>query len=101
MQESEFGKLLCDFFEPNILPHSILRPDDLRLDLDTAENYKLSVTASSTEDTVTVSIESPTVFGYLRALETLSQLCSYDRLARSYFVASGVEIEDAPKFKGR
>ena len=46
-------------------------------------------------------MESQTVFGYLHALETLSQLCSYDRLKRSYFIAADVGIEDAPKFKYR
>ena len=50
---------------------------------------------------MTVKAESQTVFGYLRALETLSQLCSYDRLRRSYFIAADVGIEDAPKFKYR
>ena len=80
---------------------SIQRPDDLTLDLDTAECYKLSVSMSATSETVTVKAESPTVFGYLHALETLSQLCSYDRFTRSYFIASTVDIDDAPKFKYR
>lgn len=61
--------------------------------------YKLSVAIEVVNETPTVKVESQTVFGYLRALETLSQLCSYDRMTRTYFVASGVDIEDAPKFK--
>ncbi len=41
------------------------------------------------------------MFGYLHGLETLSQLCSFDRLTTRFAVVAEASVRDAPQFKYR
>lgn len=71
------------------------------LQLDTDESYKLSIPESPTSDTP-ITITSKTQFGFMRALETLSQLVEFDFDAESYSIEGApIDIEDSPRFPHR
>eukprot|EP00478_Filoreta_tenera_P000359 GABV01000359.1.p1 GENE.GABV01000359.1~~GABV01000359.1.p1 ORF type:complete len:445 (-),score=144.03 GABV01000359.1:79-1413(-) len=71
----------------------------LNLDLDTDEAYAISISLDSPE----IEMAAPSVFGIIRALETLSQLVErvgdYDEIPR--FLTCVTEIRDAPRFPVR
>jgi hypothetical protein len=65
--------------------------------LDTDESYELSIS-----DTGNASIVAATVYGALRALETLSQLVVYNYDLGSYLITNApVYIEDYPRYQHR
>ncbi|GMH48651.1 hypothetical protein TrLO_g3482 [Triparma laevis f. longispina] len=71
------------------------------LQLDTDESYKLSIPESPTSDTP-ITITSKTQFGFMRALETLSQLVEFDFDAETYSIEGApIDIEDSPRFPHR
>ena len=66
----------------------------------TDESYTLEIPAGSA---ATATATAKTVYGALRALETFSQLVSFDFDSNSYVLTGGVpySIEDAPRFAHR
>eukprot|EP00271_Cylindrocystis_brebissonii_P008043 TRINITY_DN22079_c0_g1_i1.p1 TRINITY_DN22079_c0_g1~~TRINITY_DN22079_c0_g1_i1.p1 ORF type:complete len:713 (-),score=87.40 TRINITY_DN22079_c0_g1_i1:221-2359(-) len=71
---------------------------DETLQLETDESYTLRVPANGSA----VTIKASTVYGALYALQTFSQLCSYDWTARAVRILNAPWIiVDAPRFKHR
>eukprot|EP00762_Andalucia_godoyi_P001737 ANDGO_07044.mRNA.1 hypothetical protein len=71
--------------------------DDENLQFGVDESYSISV---STDPKASISAKS--VFGALRALETFSQLISYDAASQTYSIVNApLEIDDAPRFPWR
>jgi N-acetyl-beta-hexosaminidase len=67
--------------------------------LETDESYTLDIPASANGQ---ISITAPTVYGAMHALETLSQLVTYDFDTEGYAVAAVPwSIADAPRFPHR
>nr|AOW41676.1 glycoside hydrolase 20 [Lagenidium giganteum] len=65
--------------------------------LDTAESYELQVTQTSG-----IAIKAATVYGAVRALETLSQLIRFDTSTSSYAISHlPVVVTDSPRFAHR
>jgi hexosaminidase len=60
------------------------------------ESYTLTTSVQKKQVTTTISAE--TVFGARHAIETLSQLVSWDSFAGAYVVASSVHIQDGPEY---
>ncbi|KAL6620255.1 hypothetical protein ACP70R_035394 [Stipagrostis hirtigluma subsp. patula] len=78
---------------------AVRSPDD-KLNFGVDESYKLTVPA--TGNPLYAQIEAQTVFGALHALETFSQLCSYDFNARLIELRSAPwTILDRPRFPYR
>ncbi|ORX81415.1 glycoside hydrolase family 20 protein [Basidiobolus meristosporus CBS 931.73] len=73
---------------------------DAKLELNTDESYTLDVPVDS-HKSVTATIKSKTVFGALRALETLSQLVNYENDIGRYISYGPWHIEDKPAYKHR
>lgn len=73
--------------------------------MSTDESYTLSIPAtgsSSAEIAPVIKITAVTVYGALRALESLSQLVVYDFDSQSYLVtAAPVMISDEPRYPHR
>jgi hexosaminidase len=63
------------------------------------ESYTLSIT--SNDNKITVSIHGVTIFGVRHGLETLSQLVSFDSFSHSLVIPSTVTITDKPVFPYR
>ncbi|BES99377.1 beta-hexosaminidase [Nesidiocoris tenuis] len=102
-----FLSRLCRGCEPKETPstqvqvHLRAKKDDLTLDTDTSETYKISITTN--ENLIEAFVEGETVYGVRHGLETLLQLtaristndnCSVSMLTKA-------AIEDAPLFKHR
>ncbi|KAL6909977.1 hypothetical protein ACP4OV_001235 [Aristida adscensionis] len=78
----------------------VVRSPDDELKFGVDESYKLSVAA--TGNPLCAQIEAQTVFGALHALETFSQLCSFDFTARLIELHSAPwTIVDMPRFPYR
>ena len=67
------------------------------------ESYTLDIYTSPTTDTAAIAIAAPTQVGVLYALETLSQLVSFDPLHgdEGTYTVPCVSIGDAPRFPHR
>ncbi|XP_076059844.1 chitooligosaccharidolytic beta-N-acetylglucosaminidase-like [Oratosquilla oratoria] len=74
---------------------TITSPED-RLKLDTDESYNLVVQTQGKRTTVTILAQ--TFFGARHALETLSQLVSYDEIHNSLQMVSDATVTDKPAF---
>ncbi|GAA0152650.1 glycosidase [Lithospermum erythrorhizon] len=73
--------------------HIFLKSDDEELQLGTDESYSLLVTKTDPHSIVGgITIQANSVYGALRALETISQLCIFN------YEAKTVEIYKAPWF---
>ena len=70
-----------------------------KLSLSTSEAYSLEI--RSTDNIVTVSITGDNFFGARHALESLSQLVSYNMLDDSLQIVSSADIIDSPAFPYR
>jgi hexosaminidase len=69
-------------------------PSEAYPQLKTDESYELDI-----QDQADVTVSARTVYGALRAIETLSQLVIFDFDSRSYFIpASPIHIEDSPRY---
>ncbi|EFX90079.1 hypothetical protein DAPPUDRAFT_309875 [Daphnia pulex] len=69
------------------------------LALDTDESYTLDV--KTTNSVTTAYIVAETFFGARHAMETLSQLITWDELSNSLVVIQNAHIEDSPVFPHR
>ena len=70
----------------------------IELDLGVDESYTLTIPSDGSD----VVISSPTTFGALHALTTLSQLIRFDFDALAYWIdRSPIEVQDSPKFAWR
>lgn len=81
----------------------IVRSDNEELQLGTDESYSLLV-ANSDEKSIIgeVTIEANSVYGALRGLETLSQLCVFDSGTKSITISKAPWfIQDKPRFEYR
>lgn len=77
----------------------IVTQNTVQLALDTDESYTLDV---KTDDTVTTAyIVAETYFGARHAMETLSQLITWDELSNSLVMIQNAHIEDTPVFAHR
>ena len=82
----------------NLLKISVtLKQDDVNLDLQTAEDYHLEVSTGQGE--VKAKVVASTFFGARHALETLSQLISFDSGVLA--VVSSASVMDRPKYPYR
>lgn len=79
--------------------HVQVLDNSLQLDLNTPEDYKLSWSANNRS--VKVQIVASTFFGARHALESLSQMITFDPVASSLQIVSHATIEDKPKFRYR
>lgn len=75
--------------------------DDVHIKMYTDESYSLSVETKETEKITTAYIVAPTFFGARHALETLSQLMTWDDLINSLVVIQDATINDSPVFTHR
>ena len=82
-----------------LLQTIVVTVDDVSvpLDLGVNESYTLSLPADGSPGLIT----APTVFGAYAALQTLSQLVTYDFDADAYWTAAPVTVADAPRFPWR
>ncbi len=64
-----------------------IKSTNLVLDLDTDESYSLAVETPKDGATVNADIQAETFFGARHALETLSQLVTYDPTKRKLQVS--------------
>lgn len=78
----------------------IVENDDMKLDYDTIESYKLTVENLSPTE-ITIKIAAKTFYGARHAFETLSQMIIHDELNHEIKILSSVEIEDSPMFRHR
>ena len=73
--------------------------------LETDESYTLAVPSETTNEdssSESITITAQTIYGALRALETLSQLVQYDFEAGNYYIpATPININDAPRYPHR
>lgn len=76
---------------------SVTDPSEAYPQMDTDESYTLSVPSDSTSP---IEISSATVYGTIRALESLSQLVFYDFDSHAYYVWP-CTIADTPRFAHR
>ena len=76
-----------------------LKAQDIKLTLSTSEAYNLTINTSG--GLVIVNIAADTFYGARHALETVSQLISYDMLSDSLQIVSSVDIQDSPAFPYR
>ncbi|XP_071546083.1 LOW QUALITY PROTEIN: chitooligosaccharidolytic beta-N-acetylglucosaminidase-like [Panulirus ornatus] len=77
---------------------TVTSPDD-KLTLNTDESYNLVV--QTVEDKTTVTILATTYYGARHALETLSQVVSFDENNDSLQMVRDVKIQDEPQFRYR
>lgn len=75
--------------------------DNIRLDLDTDESFKLIVDSDENNNIVSATITAITYFGARHGLESLAQLIVYDELRHGYSMPSAVSVDDAPVYKYR
>lgn len=73
--------------------------DDMTLDYETHEGYKLIIIENSDEINVTISAKN--FFGARHAIETLSQLIVHDDLNHELVILASASIDDEPKFRHR
>jgi len=78
---------------------SVANSDESHPSVSTDESYALHVDTSTSSTSATAT--APTVYGALRALETFSQLVTYDFDCGVYTVPAGLNITDAPRFPHR
>lgn len=77
----------------------IVNRNDVQLAIDTDESYVLDV---ATNNFVTTAyIVANTFFGARHAMETLSQLVTWDEISNSLVVVQNAHIEDSPVFAHR
>ena len=76
-----------------------VRTDVLDIDLDTKEDYELSVRCD--QDANNIQIRADTYFGARHALETLFQMIHLDSYNLSFLVSCDVTISDGPHFRHR
>lgn len=76
-----------------------LKSQETKLTLSTSEAYELQITTQ--KNIVSVNINADTFYGARHALETLSQLISYDMLSDSLQIVSSADIADSPAFPYR
>ncbi|KAK7071900.1 beta-N-acetylhexosaminidase activity protein [Halocaridina rubra] len=72
---------------------------EVRQNIDTDESYNLVI--QTLDDKTTVTILAPTYAGARHALETLSQLITYDEDKNSLMVVKNARITDKPAYKYR
>jgi hexosaminidase len=83
-----------------ILIHISVESDDMKIDFETDESYKISTFIEENSKKINLKISAKTFFGARHGLETISQLIFYDEVAE-IFLISLMEIEDSPSFKHR
>ena len=71
--------------------------EKLSLDLDTDESYKMILDGDA--ESSKIVIKSSNVFGARHALESLSQLITFDDQLRDFRIPSSFSIVDRPAFK--
>ena len=76
-----------------------VKTDVLDIDMDTKEDYELSV--SCDQNSNNVKIVSETYFGARHAIETLFQMIHFDSYNLSFLVSCDVIISDGPHFRHR
>ena len=76
-----------------------VKKDGLDIDLDTKEDYELSVRCD--QDANNIQIRAETYFGARHALETLFQMIHLDSYNLSFLVSCDVTISDGPHFSHR
>lgn len=80
----------------NVLVH-VSDPSELHLQVETDESYSLHIPTAGT-----IRINSTSVYGALRGLETLSQLITFEYSTGSYVIQNSPwEIQDSPRFPHR
>eukprot|EP00095_Tigriopus_kingsejongensis_P003204 maker-scaffold50_size457468-snap-gene-1.13 protein:Tk03204 transcript:maker-scaffold50_size457468-snap-gene-1.13-mRNA-1 annotation:"chitooligosaccharidolytic beta-n-acetylglucosaminidase" len=79
--------------------HFQIARESLQLELYTPEDYELEL--KSSPDGVSVHIRATTFFGARHALETLSQMVTFDPLERTLQIVNSASIQDKPKFPYR
>lgn len=79
----------------------VAETDDMKMTLDTAEGYRLTIAENADATDIVVLISSTNFFGARHALESLSQLIVYDNIRNEILIVGGAEISDEPKFKYR
>lgn len=76
-----------------------VKTDGLDIDLDTKEDYELSVRCD--QDANNIQIRADTYFGARHALETLFQMIHLDSYNLAFLVSCDVTISDGPHFSHR
>ncbi|XP_074276214.1 beta-hexosaminidase 1 [Silene latifolia] len=96
---SRFRFLQSSVFDVSVL-QIVLRSPDEELQLGVDESYSLEITRKDHTSIVGVAkIQANTVYGALRALETFSQLCTFDYASKSVKIFKAPwYIEDLPRF---
>jgi hexosaminidase len=69
--------------------------------LSTNESYTITISPPSSSSELVIDITAETVYGTLRAYETLSQLISYDFSTNKYSVPYSLNVRDSPRFPHR
>ena len=70
--------------------------------IDTAEDYTLVVPSGSSKQASNIHIQATTIYGVLRAMDTLTQLVQYDADSDAYVIKSSPwRIADEPRFSHR
>ena len=77
----------------------VTQPGTVRLTIETDESYTLDI--QTIDQVTTVYIVAETYFGARHAMETLSQLITWDERSNSLVVIQNAHIEDAPVFAHR
>ncbi|KAL9226095.1 hypothetical protein vseg_001945 [Gypsophila vaccaria] len=97
-----FRFLQSPIFDVSVL-HIVLHSPNDELQLGVDESYTLDIVRRDDKSVVGVAkIEANTVYGALRALETFSQLCTFDYVSKSVKVFKAPwHIQDVPRFAYR
>ena len=74
-----------------------VKSETLTLDFQTDESYKMYLKSNSKEPKV--FIQAVTVFGARHALETLSQLITYDDLLNQFRIPDSFAVGDSPSYR--
>ena len=75
--------------------------EDTYVTMKTDESYTLDVTTQEAAGITTAYINAPTFFGARHAMETLTQLMSWDDIVNSLVVIQDATIKDRPVFPHR
>ena len=75
--------------------------DEDALSMTTDESYNLEINTTTSSTSTVVEIKAKTFFGARHALETLSQLITWDDSISKWLIVSDVSISDSPAYVHR
>lgn len=74
---------------------------DTRLRIGVNETYGLHVSGVGANNTITVRVQAPTIFGARHGLESLAQMIIYDDIRDIFLLRTNVRVADDPAYQHR